>query len=737
MTDARLRRVATIVLAVSVAGYLVGVGFRVFDTTRHVHGPQSVWSSGSELMDLLQYASFATFTLVGGMIAIRRPRNTIGWIFLAIGLCWALDGFLTGYYTYGLATHPGSLPGAAVAGGLDGGLWVPAVGLLGTFALLLFPDGHLPSPGWRWVAWVTAIVLALAYVVVTFDPSPMDLGAAIPKIPNPLGIRAIQPLVSQLQALIILIPLCIGACAWSLIRRFRRSHGVEHLQLKWLAAAAATVAGIYLIVEPASMPYAWSSGSNAPAWVEAGQSIAALSFCLIPIAAGIAVLRHKLYDIDVVIRRSLVYASLAAFITGVYVAIVVGIGRVIGARGGPNIGLSIAATAVVAVAFQPVRERVQHFANRLVYGKRATPYEVMSGFAARIGGALSVDEALPRMAEAAALGVGATAAAVRVRLHDGSVQSVAWPTDATVPAPFDHVEHVRFGDEEVGDISVAKPRGEALTPSEVKLLDDLGAQAGLAMHNVRLALELRSRVEEISRQAGEISASRQRIVAAQDDARRGLQRRIQDGPERQLASIERGLEDAESLVTSEPARGQALLDQLAAKTTSALDALRELARGIYPPLLADKGLTAALSAQAVKSAVPVTVDADGVGRLAPALEAAVYFCCLEALQNVAAHAGARRTEIVLRRDERDLMFSVVDDGRGFDPTAPGASPGLQRMADRLAALGGALVVESTPGGGSKVSGRLPVGSEAPLQPADAAADHAASSRSGPNTDFGM
>jgi signal transduction histidine kinase len=467
-----------------------------------------------------------------------------------------------------------------------------------------------------------------------------------------------------------------------------------------------------------------------------GQSIAAFSFCLIPIAAGIAILRHKLYDIDVVINRSLVYGSLAAFITGVYVAIVVGIGRAIGARGGPNLGLSIAATAVVAVAFQPVRERVQHFANRLVYGKRATPYEVMSGFAARIGGALSVDEALPRMAEAAALGVGATSAAVRVRLHDGSVQAVTWPADATAPPSFDHVERVRYGDEEVGDISVAKPRGEALTPSEVRLLDDLGAQAGLAMHNVRLALELRSRVEEISRQAEEIGASRQRIVTAQDDARRALQRRIQEGPERQLASIEHGLADAESLVTSDPAQGQALLDRLAAETTSTLDALRELARGVYPPLLADKGLTAALSAQAANSSVPAAVDADGVGRFEPAIEAAVYFCCLEALQNVAAHADARHVEIVLRRRDGELTFSVEDDGKGFDSAAAGASPGLQRMADRLAALGGALSVGSSPGGGTKVAGWVPEG-VGERQPAAAAADHAASSRSGPNTDFGM
>src|SRR5205823_2823655 len=246
---------------------------------------------------------------------------------------------------------------------------------------------------------------------------------------------------------------------------------------------------------------------------------------LVPISIALAVLRYRLYDIDVVINRTLVYGALAVFITAVYVGIVVGIGSLIGSGTHANLLLSILATAVIAVAFQPVREWVQRLANRLVYGERATPYEVMAGFADRMAETLSANEVLPRMAEAAARGVSAPAARVALRLPDGSDRRICWPED--IPAgDFSHVLTVSYGGEPVGEIAVRKRPGESVTASEAKLLAGLASQAGLILHNVRLATELQTRLNEITDQAAQLRASRHRIVAARQTEQQRIEGEI-------------------------------------------------------------------------------------------------------------------------------------------------------------------------------------------------------------------
>jgi signal transduction histidine kinase len=216
----------------------------------------------------------------------------------------------------------------------------------------------------------------------------------------------------------------------------------------------------------------------------------------------------------------------------------------------------------------------------------------------------------------------------------------------------------------------------------------------LILRNVRLIEELR--------------ASRQRIVTAQDEERRRLERNIHDGAQQQLVALAVKLRLVESLARKDPVKAEEMAAQAKAESQEALETLRDLARGIYPPLLADKGLTAALESQARKSAIPIEVDADGVGRYPQEAEAAAYFCVLEALQNVAKYAEASRAVVRLRREDGFLAFTVDDDGKGFDMETTPTGSGLQNMADRVEALGGRLAIDSSPGRGTTVTGRIPV-----------------------------
>jgi signal transduction histidine kinase len=263
------------------------------------------------------------------------------------------------------------------------------------------------------------------------------------------------------------------------------------------------------------------------------------------------------------------------------------------------------------------------------------------------------------------------------------------------------VAAVRHRDELLGVLTVRKPPNDPLTVAEDKLVNDLAAQAGLVLRNVRLTEELRANLEQLR-------ASRQRLVTAQDGERRRIERNIHDGAQQQLVALAVQAKMAESLAGTDPARERELLRGMQQGLHDALADLRDLARGIYPPLLADQGLVAALEAQARRSTVPVEVEAEGIGRYAQEAEGAVYFCVLEALQNVAKYAAASRVTVRFEESADELHFTVDDDGRGFDPAATGYGSGLQGMADRMAAVGGELIVRSKPGAGTTIVGTLPV-----------------------------
>jgi signal transduction histidine kinase len=666
-------------------------------------------AAGSDpVEDLIFVLSFVAFPLIGYVLASRRPENSIGWLMLGMGVFFGVGATLSSLGWYLL--HAGRHDAGLVLLAFDSPSWVPIVVLPVTFLLLLFPDGHLPSPRWRWFAWAVGVGLVVVYFAILLDPGPIE-SPPIPPEPNPLGIDALGPILDVAQALILVIPIGVLGSLTALVLRFRRSTGIERLQLRWLLTAAGFVALLYVGALLASLGSSWGGGGE-PGWVLLLQGLVIPSFVLIPIAIGVSVMRYRLFDLDLVINRAVLFGALAVFVTLVYVAIVVGVGTLVGGSQANPI-LSAAAAAVVALAFQPLRRRAQRLVDRVVYGKRATPYEVLSDFSERVGHVYANDELLPRMARALGQGTGATRADVWVRSGDQLRVEASWPEDGDVPAPrpaapaepevtpSSMFEPVRHRGDLLGGLSIEKRAGDALRSAEQRLVSDLAAQAGLVLRNAALTDDLLETIEELRR-------SRQRLVAAQDEERRRLERNLHDGAQQQLVALNVKLGLLERLVASDPDKATQVASELQGDATGALEELRDLARGIYPPLLADRGLVAALEAQARKSPVPVSVEADGVGRYTREAEAAVYFSCLEALQNVAKYASASRATVRLRDGDGRLRFEVVDDGIGFDTATSSYGTGLQGIADRLAALDGELDVRSDPGAGTTLAGSIPV-----------------------------
>jgi signal transduction histidine kinase len=670
-----------------------------------VLGGSALSAQQGEGIDIFELTMLA-FPIVGALVAARQPDNAIGRIMLGIGAGEALSVVLTVYVAYALEINPGSLPRPDIALGLEAGLWVPFIGLVGTFLILLFPDGHLPSPRWRPWAWFSAIVMILVYTIITIAPGSFaDSGYR--HIRNPFGIQALRPIIGPAFSLVALIPIAIMGCAVALIRRFRRSHGQERLQLKWFTAAAAVLAVSYLILMTLNLPYLATSRPT-PHWVDLVGSIGIFSFILIPIAVGIAILKYRLYEINVVINKALVFGTLAAFITAVYVAIVVGIGALLGSGGRPNLALSITATAIVAIAFQPVRDRVQRIANRLVYGERATPYEVLTRFSASLGTVASIEHVLPQIARQTAEGLGASRVVVVAHLEDAD-RVATFPPEGSGSATPDAVIPVMYQNECVGEIRVTKPESESLTAQERRLLAQLGVHAGVVLHNHQLAIELRRRLDELSVQSDELKDSRKRLVSAADTSRRSIERAIREQVEGKLVAIASDLDLAEQAIGSDPERAAVILETLSERTNETLEALRDLARGIYPPLLVDKGLVVALQAYMRKTGMNVDLQVDedlAEERFERSIETSCYFCLKETLDNVARHAGGAAAVAIERREDQ-LVFSVCDEGPGFDVNGLQEAGGLQAMRDRLSAAGGELRVVSTDQG-TVVSGWIPL-----------------------------
>ena len=655
--------------------------------------------------------------ILGLLIAVRRPRNSIGWLLLAVAAAEAICAFAASVALRGLLA--GASPrGWVVWPAVVWGIAVTLGPVLLAFVILLFPNGRLlPGPRWRWATRVVIALVTLAIASSVVAVAPIQLSTRLPSVPNPLAVPALEGLTNGDPLVAIALLLVFVLLVASVVVRFRRSRDVERSQLRWFAYAAGTAIGLLILAFLGGVfPSGIAANADNVAWLAGVFGVVAL----IPAAIGLAIMRHGLYDIDVFVSRTIVYGSLAVFITAVYVGIAVGIGTLVGSGGKPNLGLSILATAIVAVGFQPVRERVQRVANRLVYGKRATPYEVLSQFSEHVAESYASDEVLPRMARVLAEGTAAELAEVWLRSGESLRRAAAFPMVSAVPGPVqldgaaapripdaDRAVEVRHQGELLGALTITKRRGESLTPIEIKLMDDLAHQAGLVLKNVGLTADLQARLEDLR-------ASRQRLVAAQDSERRRLERNLHDGAQQHLVAIQVKLGLVEMLLTRDPLKARATIGDLKGDADAALETLRDLARGIYPPLLADSGLAAALRSQAGKATLPVHVDADGVGRYPQETEAALYFCTLEALQNVQKYAQASTATVRLRADGERLVIEVADDGCGFDVRTTTRGAGLTNMEDRLDALGGTLQIESSPGVGTTLRATVPVASAAPV-----------------------
>jgi len=661
---------------------------------REVVLPDNVgsWSTA----DVLDAATNLGVPILAIVIVSKQPKNAIGWIFLAAGFALGLATFGQVYALHALVAEPGTLPAGRALAWLSNELWpIPIACLILLF--LLFPTGRPVSPRWRSLVWlelaILLVLVAASLILATaswsdpFEGFNIEAGA--------WGDVARLAILFTVFAEIVVLLLSVV----SIVIRFRHSTGVERLQLKWFVSAAAVAAVAFSIGFFSTSPVI--------------SVIRSLTLLGLYVSIGIAMVKHNLYEIDVILNKAIAYGALAVIFTALYILVVVVVGAVIGLTE----GLSLVATAIVAVAFQPLRDRAQRFANRLVYGERATPYEVLSRFSEQVGETYAGEDIHVRMVRLLAEGTGATSAAVWLKVGDDYLPVATWPTNglpAPVRAPRGRSPEfpeasvsvpVKHRGEQLGMLTVVKPPNEPLTPVEQSLVNDLAGQAALLLANSRLIEDLR--------------ASRQRLVAAQDEERRRLERNLHDGAQQQLVALGVQLSLAQRQARQEAPDVAETLERLQSQTTDALENLRDLARGVYPPLLADKGLAAAIDAQARRSPLSVRVESDGIGRYPQDVETAVYFCTLEALQNAAKYASPQEVVVRLREEDGELVFTIQDDGQGFDQATTELGSGLQNMADRLAALGGELFVDSRPGEGTLVEGRLAVPSGVASSPVTA------------------
>lgn len=621
------------------------------------------------------------FAAVGLYVLRVRPRHRVGQLFVGLGVAAAVMYFGR---QYGL--HTPVLPGATWLAWVSIWLVPPAMAAAG-LSVMVFPTGEHLSGRWRAAAYTMVTLAALLALASSLWPIEDDWSRSELTFPFRLdGDETARRIAGPLMVTCYLGFQFLWAAA--VVTRLRRAGRDEALRLRWFMCAVALALALLLLGM-----VVWDT-----------PVLGQLATPLVPVAAGVAIVRHRLYDIDPVINKTLVVGALVLLVSVGYVAVVVGVGALMPVS---DRVLALAATAAVAVAFEPVRRRAQGLADRLVYGARATPYEVLSRLSAQL---TRTDEGLLEgLAATIAGGVGASAAEIWVGDADRMEAVAGWPPSDLPGSPRpltqlgdgrDLVRHLVHDGAVRGALVLRKPPGAQLTPGERQLLNDLVAQAGLVIDH-------QARLEEVARQAAELQAAARRIVTAQDAARRRIERDLHDGAQQRLVAL--GLELG-ALADRASAVGEPdLVRRAESARRQLLDAtaeLREMARGLHPAVLTQDGLEAALANLADRSPVAVRLHVALDGRLPAEVEATAYFLVSEAITNAARHARAEVIDVTASCAERLLTVSVTDDGVGG---ADLAGSGLQGLADRLSALGARLEVVSPVGGGTTVRTVLPCG----------------------------
>lgn len=632
-----------------------------------------------------------TFSLVGGLVASHRPRNPIGWIFLVVGFLSALNLDAPIYILLSQSfALQSTLPGVQIARWMDLWVWIPLMLVPFTFLLLLFPDGHLLSPRWQPIVWAGALGLAGITFAVAFAPSP---NVAPTSEINPFGIPGAAAQMEMLQnvASFLLAVGFFGSVA-ALIVRARRSRGIEREQIKWLVYAV--VLGI-LINVAAGIPY-WIL-PNDPNSYDLGIIAGGVALCCIVIAAGIAILRYRLYDIDVIVNRTLVYGALTAGIFALYILLVGAFGALSQTSG--NLFLSLLATGLIAVLFQPLRERLQRGVNRLTYGERDDPYRVLTRLGAQLESAMEPSAALTQTVETVAAALKLPYVAIALK-QEGNMQAVA--AHGIAPRDVSHFPLIHAG-EPIG-ILVAAPRtpNEALAPADERLLRDLARQISIAARTVALTSDLEQ--------------ARLRIVTERGEARRQLGSDLHDGVGHQLVALTRQIERAMPKAPDSSAQvSTEFLADIKQRLVATTTQVRSLAHQLYPPELEVLGLSGALRERVhTYPTFRISVDAPETFPPLPAeIEAAAYYIALEALTNVDKHAHATTCHIRLRLSPPEatsplqrLEMDIVDDGRGLSAD-DSHGLGLLSMRARAAEVGGSCDILPNSGGGTAVRVRLP------------------------------
>ena len=672
-------------LLVAPALALVGVGLARVD-------------GGADVRRILVLAALMLAWLIAGVVlTVRRPREPLGLLLMVLAV-----GAAAGTATTTMLGAPATLVTRVVAG------LAPFAGL---HVLLAIPDGTFERRSQRMVVAVGYVTGAIVGVL---------LWVARPSLPWwPIALEIVT-------AGVVGFPMANG--------RYRRAAVRERQRMQWFGCALAVTAEVAVIVTAMRVLVSW------PEHVVPTIAVATLLLPLSLIAASGRLVARA----DRMLTYCVSLAGLSGVVVGVYFVIVLGLGRAPTHDERTLFVLSMVAAGVAAALCLPARERLERFANRLVYGERHAPDEVLRTFGSRLSRAIPLDELLLQMVESLRKTLALQAAEVwtgsngllertvsvpeqgsgRISLNASEepvvaragVSGPAWVEvwlPALLPAgddPIMRVAPITNSGELLGLIIARRPPGsEHFNDEDDRVLTELARQVGLALHNVQLDSALQASLDEVRRQASELQASRARIVAASDQARRQIERNLHDGAQQHLVALAVNVRLARQLADADLDQAKTILDELGTELQDAVQELRELAHGIYPPLLMDQGLTAALRAAAGRSQLDVEIKGDELSRYAADIEAAVYFCCLEALQNAGKYAGEDAHVVVhVREDEGKLGFDVVDDGAGFDPASRAGGHGFVNMSDRLGAIGGSLRVEAAPGKGSRIAGSIPL-----------------------------
>jgi two-component system, NarL family, sensor kinase len=632
--------------------------------------------------------------LIGWAIQRRWPGHGLARVFLGMGAVAALHVAFMAYtdarlVRLGLGTQPdvafvpGEVPlDVSLSFWLTSWLWLIVVGMGLVLLLVLFPDGRLPSRRWRAVvvlAVAATVLLVAGYTVWSWPWS--DRLVVVTEQPSDIGIA---PVLLTTGWLLLLG--AVGAGIVSLGVRWRAATPDQRSQLRPVILSGSVLGVVAVALFPVQR-----------VWVPA----VLLALVVFLTSYVVAVLRFRLHELDVVVNRAVVASLLAALVTALYLGVVVGVGSLIGRRVDTPL-LPLVAVGLIAVLFEPARHRVRSLVDRVLYGRDADAYEVLSELASRLRDAGSAEQVASQVASLLVRGSGASAARIHLQLPDRAEQlALAGAADEPVAltAPVLH------DGEQVGEVTLHARTPADLAPDAGDLVADVTGMLGAVLRNALLTAELREQVAALRR-------SRQRLVEAQDSARRDLERDLHDGAQARLVALrlQVGLLDAELAghgTLAEAVHLRQRCGQLASEVDEAIRDLRRLAHGLRPPILESDGLVAALRAATRGLPTAVELDGGGLGRFPPAVEAAVYFACLESIRNATAHAAADRVEVGLAADAGVLRFWVADDGIGFDPDRIVRGRGLESLDDRISGLGGSLVVSSRPGDGTRVEGIVP------------------------------